>query len=238
MKELKTLLFGLLMITQCTFGQNQSTDNRIPFIEVTGYAEKLINPDEIYISIIIKDRESGRDNTSIEVQVVALKKTLQELNISIDNLTVSDAHADYIRIKWSKKDVVSQSEYELKVSTSKEAASVFSMLDELKIENARISRISHSKLITLQKELRIMAIKAAKDKADYLLEAIGQKTGTALVVKEQTINDFAHNIDGFNIRGALGESVVQYSPSKFKGEIQFKKIKLESNIYVKFEIAQ
>jgi hypothetical protein len=74
MKELKTLLFGLLMITQCTFGQNQSIVNRIPFIEVTGYAEKLINPDEIYISIIIKDRESGRDNTSIEVQVVALKK--------------------------------------------------------------------------------------------------------------------------------------------------------------------
>ncbi|MFT6769786.1 MAG: hypothetical protein ACJAX8_002136, partial [Flavobacteriales bacterium] len=47
-------------------------------------------------------------------------------------------------------------------------------LDSLKIKNAFLSRVSHSEIETMTKEVEIEAIQNAKEKADYLLEAVGE----------------------------------------------------------------
>src|SRR5690554_602138 len=136
MRQILTLTIGLIFITQLSYGQEQNDKQSRPHIEVTGHADKKIIPDEIYIAITIKERESGRDKISVEQQENDLKQALQTLNIPLNDLTVTGAQADYIRVKWTKKDVVSQSEYELKVSTAQQVADVFSIIDDLKIDNA------------------------------------------------------------------------------------------------------
>jgi len=239
MRQILTLTIGLIFLTQISFGQIQTNIEQKPFIEVTGHSEKKIVPDEIYLSITIKERESGRDKITVEQQEKDLRQALNDLKIPIELLTVSDAQADYIRVKWTKKDVISQSEYELKLSTAQQVADVFEKLDEIKIDNAYISRVSHSKIKEYRKEVEIEAIKNAKSKADYLLAAIGQETGTALIVNERNSNSDDYYIDGVQIRGARASSGIMYevpSQDKFKGTIDFKKIKLETTIYVKFEI--
>lgn len=238
MRQIIALTFGLIFITQLGYGQEK--DNQ-PYIEVTGHAEKKIVPDEIYVSITIKERESGRDKISLEQQEKELKNALLSLNIPLDNLSVSDEQSDYVRVNWVKKDVVSQSKYELKLSTAQQVADVFEKLDELKIENAYISRVSHSKIKELKKEVEIEAIKAAKSKADYLLDAIGQETGSALIINERTSSGNNYYIDGIKINMARVRSLneVKYVKSGqdiSQGTIEFKKIKLETTIYVKFEI--
>ena len=243
MKTLKTITIFLLLTTTFTvFGQTTTdSETEKPYIEVTGTAEKEIIPDEIYIAITIRERHEGKEKITIDKQEADLKEALKSIGVSLDNLSLSDANANYIRVKWSKKDVITKTEYVLKVGNALTVGKVFEKLDELKIVDAYISKVSHSKLEEFKKEVRVMAIKAAKEKADYLLTAIGEQTGKAMKVYEQSPT---YEIDdsNLNIRGGRSESSFYYvdgikmSESDKDKIIQFQKIKLQAAIYVKFEI--
>jgi uncharacterized protein YggE len=241
MKTWKALTF-LLLLTATAFGQtNYETKQEQANIEVTGRAEKKIIPDEIYISITIRERIEGRKKISIEKQETDLKKALKSINISLDDLSLSDANANYVSVKWRKKDVITKAEYILKVENALTVGKVFEKLDELKIVEAHISKVSHSKILELKKEVRVMAIKSAKEKADYLLKAIGEQTGKALKIYEENPYYMQDNTY-FNVRGSKGiaNSTVYNDDINMeqseKLAIQFKKIKLQASIYVKFEI--
>jgi uncharacterized protein len=241
MKILKSFTIVLLLTANITvFGQTTSDNEKEkPYIEVTGTAEKEIIPDEIYISITIRERQEGKEKITIDKQEENLKESLKSIGISLDNLFLSDANANYISVKWMKKDVITKNEYILKVGDALTVGRVFEKLDDVKINDAYISRVSHSKLDEFKKDVRIMAIKAAKEKADYLLSAIGEQTGKALKVYEQSpsykINDSNLNfISGRSVNSSLLEDgVIMNESDKI---IQFQKIKLQAAIYVKFEI--
>tara|TARA_B100000508_G_C11461112_1_gene279295 strand:- start:311 stop:1024 length:714 start_codon:yes stop_codon:yes gene_type:complete len=227
-----------------TYSQTATNSHTEPgTIEVVGSAEKEIVADEIYISITIRERESGKDQITIDQQEADLKGGLQRIGVDLENLSLSDANANYLPIKWSKKDVITRKIYELKVEDALMVGKVFEVLDELKITEAHIARVSHSKVEVLKKEVRIMAIKAAKEKADYLLEAIGQTTGRALKVNEQYLEN---KLDApyLNMRSMAnrrpndlyyvdGLKMNSIDSDRF---IQFEKIKLQSSIHVIFEI--
>lgn len=232
MKTLKTIV-SMWLITAALplFGQATSeniTDKAV--IEITGTAERDIVPDEIYITITIKERHEGKKKISIEDQEKNFKQALKSINVSLDDLSLDDANANYISVKWRKKDVITKTEYTLKVENTLMLGKVFKKLDELNILGAYVSRVSHSKILEFKKEVRIDAIKAAKEKADYLLDAIGEETGKPLKINEVTHNNLMAN--SLNVR----------SSEMYNGNIsnsftlQFKKIKLQSSIYVKFEI--
>ncbi len=57
-------------------------------------------------------------------------------------------------------------------------------LDDEATQNFFISRVSHSKIQEFKKQLKIQAVKAAKEKAIYLADAIGEKAGEALTINE------------------------------------------------------
>ena len=241
MKTLKQSLVLVLLATSISvMGQNNEETEK-PSIEVTGKAEMEVMPDEIFISITLRERQEGREKITIQKQESDLKEKLKGIGVPLDDLMLSDAHADYVKINWKKKGVVAKAEYMLKVGDALTVGKVFGELDVLKINDATISSVSHTQIIELKKQIRISAIKAAKDKADYLLAAIGEETGQALKVNEQ---DASYSMDGsnLNIRGARSNSSYYYIDGmKVKGSepeqvIQFKKIKLQSAIYVKFEI--
>jgi hypothetical protein len=85
-----------------------------------------------------------------------------------------------------------------------------------------------------------MAIKAAKEKADYLLTAIGEQTGKAMKVFEQSPT---YKIDDSNLNIRNARNVSSYYEGEGKMSIsdkdkiiQFQKINLQAAIYVKFEI--
>jgi len=236
------IILLLLTATMTVFGQTTSdTEKNKPYIEVTGTAEKEIIPNEIYIAITIRERHEGKEKITIEKQEADLKESLKSIGIPLDNLSLSDANADYIRVKWTKKDVIAKTEYSLKVGDALTVGKVFEKLDELKIVDAYISKVSHSKLDEFKKEVKIMAIKAAKDKADYLLAAINEQTGMPLIIKEITALPLS-NVAGVNVRYDNGYDKERYYFSENKSSsnddltIQFSKIKLQNSIYVKFEI--
>ncbi|MBC7486862.1 MAG: SIMPL domain-containing protein [Cytophagaceae bacterium] len=238
-KTKQFLTFAFLLMSLATLGQAPiPKSEEIPYIEVNGTAEKEVVPDEIYISIVIREKYINKVKLTIEEQEGKLKNALKSIGIDVSNLYLSDANADYVKIRWQKKDVLTQNDYTLKVATANVVGQVFLELDKLEIKDAFIEKVNHSNIQNLRKEVKILAIKAAKEKADYLLTAIGEQTGKPLVILE---NQNFVPLEQLNIN-AYHSKNIQYSvvglSSKFEdsNEIQFEKIKIQSSIYVKFAI--
>ncbi|MBK6777085.1 MAG: SIMPL domain-containing protein [Flavobacteriales bacterium] len=207
-----------------------------PHIEVTGRAEIQVVPDEIHISIELRERGSGKDKVSVDKQEVELKDAVKALGIDGANLTLSDAMADLVPKKFRDDDVIARKGYMLKVADAEMVRKVFLELDRLQIEDAFIHHVSHSKEVQMRREQRIKAIKAAKEKADYLLEAIGEKAGAATEVREVADADFRGNVQTRQLYA--NELSVGYVGSDYQElGVGFSRITISAEVYVKFGIA-
>jgi hypothetical protein len=133
---------------------------------------------------------------------------------------------------------MAQKEYILRVGDAYTVGKVFQKLDEIEITDADVSRVSHSKIDSIRKEIRITAIKDAKAKADYLLAAIGEKPGKPLLIQEKPVDNTGLQLNGF--RGVVNydyQRMNMLKESSFSEEqISFRKIKLTCSMYVKFAI--
>lgn len=239
MNFIKTL-FIVILFSGTTYAQNQNPIEEKPFIEVNGVAEQEIIPDQIYISIIIREKYENKEKITIESQEEKLKALLKEINIPTSNLYLSDANADYVKVKFRTKDVLTKKDYTLKVSSATAVGQVFQQLEKLEINDANVSKVSHSKIDSLRKEIRIAAIKAAKTKADYLLNAIGEQTGKPLIVRENSNGNLEYNYNRISNTRVTSYQNARFLDDSDKSvedeEIQFQKIKIQSSIYVKFLI--
>lgn len=234
MKHLKILL-AAFFISASLFAQVHKT-HQTDYIEVTGTAEKEITPDEIHIEICIEERmEKGRKVT-IEKQENELKNKLSTIGIPLKNLSVSDLNANIAKIGWWREKVLASANYDLKVNDASKLKDVFKIFDDLKIKQAHINKATHSKIEELKKQNRIDAIKAAKEKSDYLLTAIGQKTGKPIEIREVDSNYQAYAIANYVGNSYSNRKILSKESFVRKENIQFKKLKLSSSIYVKFRI--
>jgi hypothetical protein len=180
----------------------------------------------------------NKEKVTIEAQEKLLREALTTLSIPISNLSVADANADYVKVSWQKRDVLTKKEYQLKVGNATTVGKVFQELEKMKIQDGYIDHVSHSSIDSLRKQVRIEAIKAAKEKSDYLLNAIGQETGKALIISE-TENSTVNRQD----IARMPNKVLNYIPGVTafdsigkEPEIEFQKIKLSYSIYTKFSI--
>ena len=206
-----------------------------PHIEVAGRSEVRVVPDEIHIAIDLRERGSGNSKVTVDKQELDLKAAVKGLGIDATNLTLSDAMADLMPKKFRDDDVIARKGYMLKVADAEMVRKVFLELDRLQIEDARIHHVSHSKEVELRREQRIKAMKAAKDQADYLLEAIGERTGPALEVRESRGMDRIPSVQGQSqsLFGAAREVNTDYEEMG----VSFSRITISASVYVKFGIA-
>jgi uncharacterized protein YggE len=209
-----------------------------PYIEVTGRSELNVVPDEIHIAIELRERGNGNSKVTVEKQEVELKATVKGLGIDVANLTLSDAMADLLPKKFRSDDVIATKAYLLKVGDAEMVRKVFMELDRLQIEDARIHHVSHSKEVELRREQRIKAVKAAKDKADYLLEAIGERNGAAQEVRE--VQDL-EALPGVQMRQLYANERLENMNGSWDGYkdlgVGFSRITINAAVYVKFAIA-
>ncbi|AWH83676.1 hypothetical protein HYN59_00450 [Flavobacterium album] len=214
----------------CLSANAQTIENdkdTTPYITVTGTAEKEVVPDIIYISITLQEKVVNKASYTIAAQEEKLKKSLQALGIDLKNLSLADASSEIISYKRKDKGVEERQEYSLKVSTATEVRKVFEALHDNDIKEASIAKVDHTQMDALRKEVRIDAIKAAKDKATYLLQAIGEQPGKPLVITEEPDNSYLPQNRMSNVTYRLQES---------NTETDFKKIKIKFSYYVKYSI--
>jgi uncharacterized protein YggE len=190
----KTILL-LSAILAFSFTAKAQTAPAEHSVKVIGTAEMEIVPDEIYVSVTLKEYMKDKKKFTIEELeknlVNFLEKTTmtEKKDIKMDNMS-----AYVIAMKRKKKDEVITKSYDVKFKNSQQVYELYSVMDSLGISRAYVSKYSHSKMDEYKKQIKVNAIKAAREKADYLMSAIGQTAGKAISVTE--VSGFVSVDDG------------------------------------------
>jgi len=179
MKLKHLLLASLFAFTSLINAQ----DNKKNFIEVTGIAEMEVEPDEIIFSIGIKANDKN--------ELATAEKNLFEI-LKKNNISEKDINFQSMYQNAYSKTMRFTKNFKFKASTKTVINQLFEDLNQKWVSNINIAEIKNTKIADYKKEVKIKALKAAKDKADYLLESIGKKVGIPMEIVE--IEDYTSDI--------------------------------------------
>jgi uncharacterized protein YggE len=232
MKKITVLVTALFLFASVQSQTKNFIDQ--PYIEVAGYADTLVVPDEIFINILFSERDT-KDKISIEEIENKMVASLKSLGIDVEkNLSASDIASNFKLYLLKKKDIMKTKSYVLKVNDAFTATRVFMALEDLDISNANIDRVSHSKAKQIQNTMRSWAVTDAKQRSVALTEPLNQKAGSAIHIADNDFNPVANDM----LRGKLAEVVISgYNSMKNEVEpanISFEKIKIASTVSVQF----
>ncbi|MEA5459685.1 SIMPL domain-containing protein [Arcicella sp. LKC2W] len=186
---IKTLTMSTLMLATAFVGNAQTMEKPlVKKIEVNGSAEQEVLPDEIYVSISLREYFKDKDNKNkIDIMVLEkqLQKAVEEAGIPKENFSIGAING--YREWWGKKKPTTFLEtknYILKVSNLYKIDGIVSKVEEKGVAGINIDRYEFSKIEQLRRDIKIKALQAAKEKAKYLLEGIGEQLGEAIEITE------------------------------------------------------
>jgi uncharacterized protein YggE len=230
--KFKLFLPLLFCVASNVFAQNKSFLD-VPYVEVNGYSDTTITPNEIYIRITLSESDT-KDKVSLEDMEKKLVAGLKSLGIKTEkDLTTSNIQSSFQYHALKQADVLKKKEYNLKVSDAIIATKVFIKLEELKFGNAEIEKVSHSEISKIRNACRTKAILNAKEKAIALTSPIGQKIGAALL-----ISDYSNDSDG-TVQVSQPKGLRMMTADAFNVElpqIDFEKIHISLSVAVKFAL--
>lgn len=192
MKHLKNLFLLILLFTFSMLVNAQTIvqQPKIKKIVVTGSSEMEVDPDEIYVNFVLREyQNSKKEKVGIEVIKKEFLEACSKAGILKENIRVDgmagNAYSDwYIRKKKQEPDFIANITYVIKFTSTKSIDDLIPRLNDNAVLNMYISKMDHSKMETFRKEVKIKATQAAKEKALYLSQSIGEKLGGALLIEE------------------------------------------------------
>jgi hypothetical protein len=234
---MKKIIFIATFISSIAINGFSQTKNFIdqPYIEVEGHADTLVIPNEIFIKIVISERDS-KDRTSVEETETKMVDGLKKMGIDTEkDLTTNDLGSNYRFYFLKKKEIMKVKQYILKVPDAVTASKVFILLEDLDISNTSIERVNHSEIEKIKNMMSARAIENAKAKAITLTRPLGQGIGAAINITEQDIlsnspNNMVGKLAGIQLSGTS-------TFDKMNGElpkIEFERIKVSAGVNVKF----
>jgi uncharacterized protein YggE len=203
-------------------------------ISVSGTAETEVTPDIIYIDIslkeYLKDGNSKKkvDITTLETQ---LYNAVQKAGLAKENLMINNLSSwNYPTEKKKDPAFLASKQYRLKVSDLNKFNQIIESIDAKGIASTNVSSYDYSKIESLKRDLKIKALLAAKEKATYMVEALGDKLGSVLEIQDVGDNIIQPVYRNYAMKAEMAMDAAQ-AP-----EIDFKKIKLSFTVNTVFEI--
>jgi len=237
-KIILTMFVLLVCLTLSATVKGQNVSNKMKTIQVVGKAQEEVTPDIIYIQITLKEYKKGGRKINMNKLESELVTAVDKLNLPKENLTVDNVYGNNWNWRKRKSDeFFAAKSFKLKVNELSIINDLVDNLDEDGINALNVNQYEYSKIEELQDELKIRAIKTAKEKAKKMLSAIDEELGSAIEVSETDINYVAPN---FNDRARSAQlfraKQESYLESDYNSELNFKTIKLKAEIRVVFEI--
>lgn len=199
------------------------------YIQVTGRAEKELTPDEFYLQIVINERDS-KGKISVESQQRDMVAVLRKLGVDVEKqLKMANLSSEFFK----KNTSVAMAKYQLQLGSSGEVAKVWQALDDLGISNISILKVTHSQLDKYKQEVRLEAMRNARESAQEMAGAIGQTIGKCFYIYDSNSNVLPVMYDNAALMRSAkavadAESVAEEDP------LEFKTIKLEYGVQAKF----
>lgn len=213
---------------------------QVPNIEVAGFAEMEVVPDEIYFNISLReffqDEKNQKDKVNISTLEKQLIKAVADAGLPKEALSISGVggYQNYVDKKKKPTTFLEAKQYELKVSSAEKLDGILSKVESRGVQYANVARVDHSKREEFKKQVKIDALKAAKVKAEYLVAALDQKLGKVLEIKELDENLYFPQpvFAKANVRAFAAEAADAVQDS----DVQYQKIKISYRMQAAFEI--
>ena len=230
MKKIITLI-TLITITITTFAQNVDLRRKI---EVTGTAEQSVTPDIINVSISLQEYMDGKTKVTIDQLEQQLENAVKDAGIPKEDFTINNISAwNNTYQKKKTPDFLASKQYSIKFHDLDRFNVILSAIDPKGIQSTNIDSYDYSKIDQLKDQLKVKALLSAKDKAAYLLAAIGDKLGDAINITEADNSNFPQPAARMLFKSAVSNGA-DVQPS----DIDFKQIKLSFTIDAIFEIVK
>lgn len=224
--NLRVYIIAIAFFTSCfAIAQKNFIDQN--YIEISGQAETLVTPDEIYVSLTLTEKDHKK---TVEEQEKQLVSNLKSLGIdTTKDFSVADFNGRYVRKFLKRNEVKKTKAYQLLVHDGLTLSKVYAVFDALAIHDVKIAKVSHSEIEKFRRDTKINALKAAKDKAKEYAKAIDQEIGKALFIQEQD-QYYAQPISQYS-----NIAVQRYKEDKFE-DLSFQKIKITTSVLTRFEL--
>ena len=240
MRSLLTYLTGFsILMLLLTLQPLLAQDDDQPMtrkIEVYGTAEEEVVPDEIYFSISLKEyQDANKKKVSIDKLERDLYNAVQKIGIPQEDLRIENV-ASY-NYDWYREDTVKRKEflaskeYQIKLSDLNKVNELLSSLAPKGIQSTNIDRYDHSQIEQYRRDLKIKALRDAKEKATYLLQGIDAQIGPVLEIQEI---DTEGNQPPIYYRES--RAMAMSADDEAAPQIESQKIKLRFQVRAVFEI--
>lgn len=242
-KNMKHFLLATTLLTATLTGFSQTyASNPFPkTITVTGTTEMEIVPNEIYVNVDLKEYDKkGSGKVDLETIKSNFLKSVRSIGlpdsaVSIAAYDGSNGYPYWWLRKKKKEELYGSITYQVKFSNSKKMDELVEKLDDNATQNFYIARTAHSQIETFRKNLKMQAVKAAKEKAAYLTAAIGETVGEAVTINEpQEYYQPYVNYRVANQSLAMAKEVGQAADDTPQAD--FKKLKLRYDVTVTFSL--
>ena len=230
---MKKIIFSLFLVILCSHLGAQVQEP--PYIEVQARAEKEVVPDQIYVMIALFEIQDGRKSIKLAEQESKLKSIVKSLGLPLSNLSLYNAQANYGNINmWGKKEVIDRKYYSLKVSNAETIGKLYEELNRIYINEAYIYKSEYSQKDSLLQDLRIEAMRKAKNQANVMTRAVGSKVGKPLIIREQQ-EYYPVAYENAMMTKGLYETDDDVS-SNMSESMEYKPLKISLSVYVKFAL--
>ena len=155
---------------------------------------------------------------------------LRKLGVDVEKqLKMANLSSEFFK----KNTSVAMAKYQLQLGSSGEVAKVWQALDDLGISNISILKVTHSQLDKYKQEVRLEAMRNARESAQEMAGAIGQTIGKCFYIYDSNSNVLPVMYDNAVLMRSAkavadAESVAEEDP------LEFKTIKLEYGVQAKF----
>lgn len=225
------------------FSQTTAVSQTAPVrkIEVAGFNEIEVVPDEIYFNISLKefynDEKNQKDKVVISTLEKQLIKAVTDAGLPKEALSISavGGYQNYVDKKKKPATFLESKSYELKVSSPEKLDGILSKVESRGVQYANVNRVDHSKKEEFKKQVKIDALKAAKEKATYLVQALDQKLGQVLDIRELDENIMYPQpvMMKANMRAYAN---AEMADGVVDSDLQYQKIKISYRMQAAFEI--
>lgn len=190
MRKLCLLVFALCVWS--VVAHAQESDGK--YIEVTGSSEIEVAPDEIHFLIQIKEyweeefegKTKSKDlKTKVPLEQIEknLRRILGRIGIEDEAIRTQEI-GDYWRQRG--EEFLIGKLLDIRLTDFEQINSIIKKIDVKGIESMRLGELKHKDLPIYRKQGKIEALKAAREKASYLVEAVGHKLGEVVRIVEPT----------------------------------------------------
>ncbi len=231
----RLILLTIITATSLVFnscGHKHPKNKSHKKIAVTGSAEMEVVPDEIYMTFTLKEyldaskQKIKLDDVKSQFLSVCRSAGVADSNVVIAGYTGNERWDYYnYRRRRTEPDFMASIAYSVKVGSADKLDQIVAAVNDQALDNFYISKTSHSKIEELRKEVKMNALKASKEKAEYLAKSIGEEIGEAQLIQE--IDDsYISDVSGLSNTGSYSKTMVTGDQNFGGAAPEFEKIKL------------